>query len=211
MSIEALVRQALERIAPGAFAAAEERAREALYDQRAAAAQRHEGEQLRLTEELATATAAVAKAQSDVDRKRDLLDGAVAKLSAAQRQRANVQAALDAENRAFAASMRDASTRDFLTALAGRVDALVLDAVPAIHHHTVYNRLRKPVEVTLAGDAGPRRVALWTLKRDILQRWHLEPLSRDGFEKKFADAIAALPALIAPISVEEYVRRSNAA
>jgi len=210
MNIERIT-QMIARIVPGGVDALRQRELEEAQAQRSAEAQRHDAEHLRLTAELEVEDAAVAKAQADVDRKAEALAAANAKLSAALRRRLNVRATIDSQRRRFVATMRDASTMEFLESLAARVDALVLNAVPTVQHHTVYNRLRKPVEVMLSGDAGPRRVALWALRREIVQQWHLEPLSREDFEKKFEATIAKLPALIPPISVEEYVRRSNAA
>jgi hypothetical protein len=162
-----------------------------------------------LQRELDAGDSAVARAATEVSKRLEALRAAEARLMTAKASRLRTWSLRTSLASGFANRMRSSAPIDTLRSLAARVEDLLKLAVPVVDEHQGVLTGRT---VAIAGSADARRNALFRLRDAINSTWHLLPLVTPAeFEAHFDAAVAALPAVVPPISVDEWKRREVAA
>jgi len=199
----------LEMLVPGRRAKLEEEYRAAVNAERRQQAEALAALESETRDQLRTLDLQCGKSRADLEKLIEAMRAAEEKVLALRRERQQVLGALDAARRTFEQAMRASAPADLLRSFVGRIDRLIEQAVPVTAFHTFYDGNRRQRHVEVAGDAQARRIALFRLKQQVQDGWHLEPLTDAEFEERFAKAIEAIPAMTAPPTVEEYLETYN--
>jgi len=125
-------------------------------------------------------------------------------------ERFNVIHQLQREELEHECAMRSTASA-IIQSFVPRVDEALKRAVPDAATFDTFDSMGLRHPVTVSGNADARRKALYMLRRDIQQRWCLEPLSDEQFQEKFERAIAMLPALVPPPTLEAFLAEANKA
>jgi hypothetical protein len=174
-------------------------------------AQRHKSDRRTLVEELAEQDAVVEKARLDDAKKRELSAASSARHAAEVRKRQGKQAQIDAADREYARRARALEPKDLFRRFRAEIEDLIEKAVPPFANIEVRNGMGELRVQPVAGDATERRRALFRLRQALQNDWYLEPLDQQGFEHKFAEAVAALPPIQPPPTAAEFMARQRGA
>ncbi|HLG59360.1 MAG TPA: hypothetical protein VI485_28735 [Vicinamibacterales bacterium] len=203
--------QLIERMIPGGRAQLEQEERDAEQEKRQQLAKSHAEQEAQIAAKKRPLDPQIEKQRADEARTFEVFRASQQKRLDLEKRRNDLHWELMSARRTFEGAMRESAPRDLLQFFIERIERLLETATAIYEHATVKNGMGETRPITLSGDAVPRRKALFALRQQVLNSWHLQPLTDQEFEEQFATAVASLPAIALPPSVEEFIARQNGA